>query len=36
MVRPAKFADIKAGQYVGVGSVEQSDQPWALEVHTSA
>jgi hypothetical protein len=36
VVRPAKFADIKAGQYVGVTSVEQSDQRVALEVHIFA
>jgi hypothetical protein len=36
VVTPAKFADIEAGQYVGVTSVESEDDRVALEVHVFA
>jgi hypothetical protein len=36
LVTPAKFADIKIGQYVGVTSVDSNGQRVALEVHVFA
>ncbi len=36
LVRPAKFADITAGQFVGVTSVDGNDGRIALEVHVFA
>jgi hypothetical protein len=36
LVTPAKFADIEAGQFVGVTSVEQDEERVALEVHVFA
>ena len=36
VVTPARFADIEAGQYVGVTSVESGDSRVALEVHVFA
>ncbi len=36
LVTPAKFADIEAGQFVGVTSVEQNEERVALEVHVFA
>ena len=36
IVTPAKFADIEAGQYVGVTSVESEGDRVALEVHVFA
>ena len=36
LVTPAKFADIEAGQFVGVTSVEQNQERVALEVHVFA
>ncbi len=36
VIRPAKLADIQAGQFVGVTSIESQGQRMALEVHVFA